>query len=120
MIKSAKRATYAILGIANVPGEELMTAFTGAEALINSKPLTYQSANPSHETHITPNCFLVGQVGGQSDPGSVDSCQFSPKKRWRQMQDQLRVFGTGGCESGCQYPSSRRNRETSKLMMSSW
>ena len=41
MIKSAKRATYAILGSADVTDEDLMTAFTGAEALINSRPLTY-------------------------------------------------------------------------------
>jgi len=30
---------------AEVTDEELMTAFCGAEALINSRPLTYQSAN---------------------------------------------------------------------------
>ena len=66
MIKSAKRATYAILGSADVTNEELMTAFTGAEALINSRPLTYmyQSANPSDDTPITPNHFLIGQGGG--------------------------------------------------------
>ena len=81
MIKSAKRATYAILGTADVTNEELMTAFTGKEALINSRPLTYQSTNPSDDTPITPNHFLIGQVGGQLAPGSVDSGKFSPKKR---------------------------------------
>ena len=73
MIKSAKRASFAILGSADVTDDELVTAFTGAEALINSRPLTYQSANPSDDTPITPNHFLVGQVGGQFAPGSVDS-----------------------------------------------
>jgi len=38
MIKAARRA---ILGNADVNDEELMTAFTGAEALINPQPLTY-------------------------------------------------------------------------------
>jgi len=52
MIKSAKRATYAILGTADVTDEELMTAFTDAEALINSRPLTNQSANQM--THPSP------------------------------------------------------------------
>jgi hypothetical protein len=46
MIKSAKRAIYAILSKADVTDEELQTAFTGAEALINSRPLTYQTAHP--------------------------------------------------------------------------
>ena len=40
MIKAAKRAIFAILGSADVNDEELMTAFTGAETLINSRPLT--------------------------------------------------------------------------------
>ena len=40
MIKAAKRAIFAILGNADVNDEELMTAFTGAESLINSRPLT--------------------------------------------------------------------------------
>ena len=61
MIKSAKRATYAILRSADVTDEELVTAFTGAEALIN----------PSDDTPITPNRFLIGQVGGQFARGSV-------------------------------------------------
>ena len=69
-----------------------MTAFTGAEALINSRPLTYQSANPSDDTPITPNHFLIGQEGGQFAPGSVDSGQFSPKKRWRRVQELVRHF----------------------------
>ena len=85
MIKSAKRATYAILRSADVTDEELVTAVTGAEALINSRPLTYQSANHSDDTPITPNNFLIGQVGGQFARGSFDSGQFSPKKRWRRV-----------------------------------
>ena len=45
MIKSAKKAITAIPGQADITDEELMTAIIGAEELINSRPLTYQSAN---------------------------------------------------------------------------
>ena len=41
MIRAAKRAVNAVLGNADVTDEELTTAFTGAEALLNSRPLTY-------------------------------------------------------------------------------
>ena len=44
MIKAATRAVMAILGNVDVTDEEIMTAFTGAEALINSRSLTYQAA----------------------------------------------------------------------------
>ena len=54
MIKAAKRTIIAILGNADVTDEELMTAFTRAESLINSRPLTYQSANPDDTTPLTP------------------------------------------------------------------
>ena len=62
MIKAAKRAILAILGNADVNDEELMTAFTEAESLVNSRPLTYQSANPEDDTPLTPNHFLQGQM----------------------------------------------------------
>ena len=77
MIKSSKRAIYAILGNADITDEELMTAFAGAEGLINSRPLTYQSASPLDDVPLTPNHFLHGQVGGEFAPESVDSTDFS-------------------------------------------
>jgi len=60
MIKAAKQAIMAILSGADVTDEELMTAFTGAEALINSRPFTYQSAHPNDDVPLTPNHFLPG------------------------------------------------------------
>ena len=44
----------AILNNADVKDEELMTAFCGAEALINSRPLTYQLANIKDHIPLTP------------------------------------------------------------------
>ena len=92
MIKAAKRATYAILGNADITDEELMTAFIGAEGLINSRPLTYQSANPKDDVPLTPNHFLHGQIGGQFAPEAVDQVQYNPRKRWRRIQELVRHF----------------------------
>ena len=92
MVKAAKKATSAILGNADINDEELTTAFTGAEALLNSRPITYQSANPNDDVPLTPNHFLHGQVGGQFAPESVDTTPFSPMKRWRRVQELVRHF----------------------------
>lgn len=92
MIKAAKRSVSAILGNADITDEELMTAFTGAESLINSRPLTYQSANPKDNTPLTPNHFIHGQVGGQFAPDSVDETDFNPRKRWRRIQELVKHF----------------------------
>ena len=91
MIKAAKRAVNAVLGNADVTDEELVTAFTGAVALLNSRPLTYQSANLEDDVPLTPNHFLIGQIGGQFAPESVDDTSFSlKKKRWRRVQELVR------------------------------
>ena len=82
MIKTTKRAIYAILGNADVTDEELITAFTAAEAVINGRPLTYQSASPQDDVTLTPDHFLHDQTGRQFTPESVDETEFSPQKRW--------------------------------------
>ena len=92
MIKAAKRAVMAILGNADVTDEELMTAFTGAEALINSRPLTYQSADPEDDIPLTPNHLIHGQIGGKFAPEVPDEVAYNPKKRWHRVQELIRHF----------------------------
>jgi len=62
MFKAAKRSVYGILGNADMTDEELMTAFVSAEALINSRPLKYQSASRCDITPLTPSHFLYGEL----------------------------------------------------------
>ena len=81
MIKLAKRAVEAILGKGDLTDEQVATALTGAEVLLNSRPLTYQSANPADDVPLTLNHFLTGQNGGQFAPESLDETAYSPKKR---------------------------------------
>ena len=92
MVKSAKRALNAIVGNADLNDEELMTALVGVEALMNSRPLTYQSAHPGDGVPLTPNHFLHGQVGGEFAPSSVDDAGFNPRQRWRRVQEVLLHF----------------------------
>ena len=92
MVKAAKKAIKNILGNADINDEELMTAFVGAEGLINSRSLTYQSSHPADDVPLTPNHFLYGQLGGTFAPNSVDETQFNLKKRWRWVQELIRHF----------------------------
>lgn len=77
MIKSAKKAIYGILGTSDMTDEELIIAVARVESLLNSRPLTYQSANPQDVVSLTPNHFLRGQLGGQFAPETVDTTKFS-------------------------------------------
>ena len=69
-----------------------MTAIIEAAGHINSRPLTYQSANQSDDVPLTPNHFLHGQIGGQFAPSSVNETTFNPRKRLRRIQELLRHF----------------------------
>ena len=59
---------------------ELMTALTEVEALINSRPLICQSTNPADDVPLTPNHFLIGQVGGDFAAQIVDKTVYNPRK----------------------------------------
>ena len=73
MIRAAKRAIYSILSKVDITDEELSTAFTGAEDLINSRPLTDQTADIKGDIPLTPNHFLFGLADGEFAPDSVDT-----------------------------------------------
>ena len=63
MITAAKKAIYAILSNADVTDEALLSAVVGAEGLINSRPLTYQTANPQDPVLSPPTTFCTGSWG---------------------------------------------------------
>jgi hypothetical protein len=45
LVKVAKKAIYSVVGSSGVNDEELITIFTEAEGLLNSRPLLYQSGD---------------------------------------------------------------------------
>ena len=53
MIKSSKRAIFAVLGDAEVNDEELETTFIGVESLLNSRPLAAVSDDPNDDRVLT-------------------------------------------------------------------
>ena len=73
MIRGAKIAIYSILSKVDITDEELSTASTGAEDLINSRPLAYQTADIKDDIPLIPNHFLYGLAGREFAPDSVDT-----------------------------------------------
>ena len=60
MVRSAKRCLKKIIGRAKLNYDELLTAVTEAEMIINSRPLTYISSDDV-EAPLTPSHFLMGR-----------------------------------------------------------
>ena len=92
LIKSAKQAVAAVLSDADITDEELLTAFTGAEELLSSRPLTYQSADPKYEPVLAPNHFLHGRAGGQLAPEVVNEKDFHQRCCWLRLQQLIKGF----------------------------
>ena len=92
LVKAAKRAMKAILGDAKINDDELHTAIVGAEALMNSRPLTVASADPRDDLPLTPNHFLYGRAEVQVEPSGADSGNYGPRVRWRRVQELVSHF----------------------------
>ena len=92
LIKAAKRSMVHVLNNADITDEELMTAMVGAEGLMNSRPITYQSSNVDDPEPLTPNHFLFNQVGCQFAPESVDAEPYNSRVRWRHVQEIVHQF----------------------------
>ena len=90
MIKSSKRAIHAVLKDSDINDEGLQTTFIGVKSLMISRPLTALSDDPNDDPVLTPNHFLIGHMGGDFIPESVDSTGFNPRKRWRRAQELTR------------------------------
>ena len=87
LVKSAKKAIYHVLKDGDITDEELHSAFVSAEGLLNSCPLTYQSANPDDVLPLTPNHFLLGRTETTFAPAAVDNSDYDIRVRWRRVQE---------------------------------
>ena len=93
MIKSAKKAIKIVPAGADVTDEELQTAMCGAERLVNSRPITYVSSDPNDPSPLTPNHFIIGQIGGVFAPEALDEVEANnPRNRWHRVQQLLQLF----------------------------
>ena len=66
--------------------EQLHTLMCEIEAVINSRPLTRASDDPSDLDVLTPNHLLQAKMTTSPPPGRFSEKDVYSKKRWRQMQ----------------------------------
>ncbi|KAJ8962359.1 hypothetical protein NQ318_018342 [Aromia moschata] len=80
------------LGRASLYYEELLTLLCDCEAIVNTRPLTYMSDDPSDLITLTPVMFLRDQVeSGFPDCDAVDQESLCKKMRYKQkLRQELR------------------------------
>ena len=86
LVKSVKRSLSAILKEQIVTDTVLRTTLVEVEAIMNSRPLTYNSTDANDFSALTPNHFLYGGATAVTSIGKFDDQDFSSRRRWRHCQ----------------------------------
>ena len=92
MIQSAKIALRGILQERAVNDDVLLTPIVGAEALLNSRPLTHVSVDPNDLEALTPNHFLLLRAHPGCNLDFPPGQQLSSRKRHQHAQELITHF----------------------------
>ena len=92
MIRSVRKILNAVLKEQNLTEESLVTLMCEVEAILNSRPLTKISDDPSDLQALTPNHLLLLRAGPSFPPGTFSREDQYTNKRWKQVQYLSDVF----------------------------
>ncbi|XP_039315197.1 uncharacterized protein LOC120359860 [Solenopsis invicta] len=85
-IKSTKFHLKRIIGEASLKHDELLTLLTQVEAILNSRPLTPLSNDPSDLNALTPAHFLIGcPITAYPEP-SLETLPINKLSRWQRVE----------------------------------
>ena len=85
MINLASKAIAAVLLDADVYDDEFQTISTGVKSLTNSRSLTTISGDSNDGPVLTPNYFLISQIGGGLAPERIDRTRFNMHYQWSRV-----------------------------------
>ncbi|XP_055904404.1 uncharacterized protein LOC129940170 [Eupeodes corollae] len=85
-VKIAKGHLYRTLENAKLTFEELSTALVEIEAVMNSRPITPMSSDPSDLEALTPGHFLIGSSLRSIPEPIIEVEDISYLQRWRRIQ----------------------------------
>ena len=86
LVKSAKIAILSVVNMRSLSDEVLLSVIAEAESLLNSRPLTHISVDPSDPEPLTPNHFLLGRSSPNIPYDIVEDHQITSRRRWKAAQ----------------------------------
>ena len=94
-VKSAKGHLHRTLAGAKMTYEELSTTLIGIEAIMNSRPITYQSSDPNDLEALTPGHFLIGCPLNSLPEPSIECHDISSLQAWKRIVAAKQQFWKG-------------------------
>lgn len=85
-VRSVKSALYTCVGAQPVHEDVLLTVLLEVEAILNSKPLGYVSADIADIDPVTPNSLLMGRPDGSLPQVVYPERELLSRRRWRHSQ----------------------------------
>lgn len=85
-VKSIKKHLNHIFSMAHLDYEEMNTVLVQIEAILNSRPLTPISSDPSDLIPLTPAHFLIGRTLTMPPAPQVDQAPLHTLTRYRRLQ----------------------------------
>ena len=92
LVKSAKVALNSILDRRSLSDEMFSTIMVEVESLLNGRPLTHVSVDPSDPEPLTPNHFLLGRANPNIPIDKFDPTEISSRSSWRSVQVLINHF----------------------------
>ncbi|XP_044248761.1 uncharacterized protein [Drosophila takahashii] len=81
-VKSAKRLLVSVTATASLTFEELNTVIVEVEAILNSRPITPMSFDPTDASALTPGHFLIGEPLTAPPDVNLSPTNKTLVKRW--------------------------------------
>ena len=91
-IRTVRKILTALMKEQPLDDEGLTTLMCEVEAIVNGRPITKSSDDPSDAEALTPNHLLLLRSGPRLPPGEFSKEDSYSRRRWRQVQYLANVF----------------------------
>lgn len=91
-VRSAKRLLIRVMGTHIFTYEEFTTVLTRVEAVLNSRPLTPLSSDPTDLDYLSPGHFLIGQPLLAIPPRVSPDAKLNLTNRWKLLDQCHQAF----------------------------